>query len=107
MNSLTNKLYIKIIISLVIGFIFAAELTHIHYPCVSPTPGEGCVSIDKAIMHPGDLINNMQGSLYQFAPKLFAVSVISFAVMSIFSFVQNRNKVRPAGNGPHADTNSQ
>lgn len=69
---------------MVVGFLFAGALTDIQYACradeaIPGIPITQCVSFEKAIMHPRDLITNTQNSLVQFSA--------TFAVSSLFTFV--------------------
>lgn len=94
MAKLIHKLSARIIIAAVFGFLAAATFTGIQGPCTTTVPGENaaqCVEFSKAIMHPNDLFNNTQNSLVNFAMTFAIVSVASFALLSVYSWYQNRN----------------
>ena len=81
-----DKLYVKIVIAIVIGILFAGAGTKTTYDCqpLADEPNSGCVSYEKAVMHPGDLFSNKQDSLMRFS-KLFVIT--SFASVMIFNSV--------------------
>ncbi len=90
-----NKLMVRIVMAVVIGFLLAGVGTKITYTCV-PHPGEeGCVSFEKAIMHPSDLLDNKQDSLVQFSKTFAITSLASFVLLSVIGLTQKR-KFRPA-----------
>lgn len=93
MSKLLNKLYIKVIISAAIGFSLAGAFSHIQYPCVSLVPGEVCVALEKAVMHPNDLINNKQDSLAKFMRTFAISSLVSFALLSVYSQFKTKKKI--------------
>lgn len=85
-----NKLSVRIVVALLIGFLFAGALTKITYPC-EPTDGaKGCLSFEKAIMHPNDLINNRQNSLVKFSQSFATVSVGTFVVLGVRSLASKK-----------------
>ncbi len=78
-----NNLSVKIAAALAAGFLFAGVGTTIAYEC-SPIDGaEGCVSYEKAVMHPSDLLHNKQNSLLHFSEIFVISSVVSFAVLNV------------------------
>ena len=79
----------KIVAALLIGFLIAGAGTKIIYAC-PPVGTAGCVSFDKAVMHPGDLLRNKQSSLVHFSETFVLTSVIMFALLSVLSVVQTR-----------------
>lgn len=88
MDKLIDKLYARIIAAVVLGLLFASTFTLMQGPCTTIVPGEDitkCVEHSKAIMHPGDLLNNTQNSLVKFSRTFVIVSVISFALLSVYS----------------------
>ena len=85
-----NKLYVKIVLSLVVGFLFAGVGTKITYTCTPIDGAAACVSYDKAVMHLGDLASNKQSSLVHFLTAFVAASLIIFVLLSILGFVQKR-----------------
>ncbi len=89
-----NKLYVRIVISVLIGFLFVGAFVNIQYPC-PPLDAEGCVSFDSAVMHPNDLISNKQGSLDRFVINFAIVSLISFGLLSTYNQLQKRNPKKP------------
>ena len=70
------KFSLYILVALIAGIGFAGFATKVTYPC-PPLPGEaGCVSFEKAVMHPVDLFSNMQDSLTRFLIRFLVVFVI-------------------------------
>jgi hypothetical protein len=75
------------LLALIAGVLWAGAFTHITYPC-PPLPGDaGCVSYEKAVMHPSDLLSNMQGSLAQFLLKFLVVFAIVLVLLIAFHTV--------------------
>lgn len=79
-----NKLSVRIIISVLIGFLLAVAWTDIQYSC-PPLDNAGCVVWESAIMHPSDLISNKQGSLVEASKAFLIISIISFGLISVIS----------------------
>jgi hypothetical protein len=73
-NRLKVSLYI--LVALIDGIVFASIGTKVTYPCPLLPGTAGCVSFEKAVMHPGDLIANYQGSLTHFLLNLLVVFAI-------------------------------
>ena len=71
-----------------VGFLFASIGTKMTYDCAPIDGFMGCVSFEKAIMHPADLLNNRQNSLVKFTANFAAASLITFALLSIVSLAQ-------------------
>lgn len=80
-----NKLYFKIAVALVVGFMFAGAVTKITYTCEPEAGDTGCVSFAKAVMHPRDLVNNKQNSLTDFLGTFAISSLVSFALLTLYS----------------------
>lgn len=93
MAKFLSKLYVKVIISAAVGLFLAGAFTHIQYPCISSVPGEGCVVFEKAAMHPSDLINNKQNSLTKLVGTFAVSSLVSFALLSVYSRFQTKKKI--------------
>ncbi|MGB4967505.1 MAG: hypothetical protein WBO35_04870 [Candidatus Saccharimonadales bacterium] len=87
-----HKLSVRILAALVIGFLLAGAGTKITYSCASVDGAAGCVSFDKAIMHPSDLLNNKQDSIVHFTEAFVISSLVSFAVLSIIDVAQKKPK---------------
>lgn len=88
-----HKLSVRILTSLVIGLLLAGAVTKITYSCAPIDGAADCVSYDKAIMHPSDLLNNKQDSLVHFFEAFVISSLVSFAVLSIIGVAQkSQNK---------------
>ena len=85
-----DKLSIKIIVAVLVGFLFASAFTKITYTCTPIDGALGCVSFDKAVMHLGDLISNKQDSLIHFSITFVVTSFAIFALLSILSMAQKR-----------------
>ncbi|MDQ2973221.1 MAG: hypothetical protein M3Q79_01940 [bacterium] len=83
-----NKLWVRIVTAIVIGFLFAGSRTGITYTCPLIDGAAGCVSFDKAIMHPSDLLNNKQDSLVRFSETFIITSLASFALLSISAWLK-------------------
>lgn len=85
----------KIAVSLAVGFLLAAVITDIAYPCTSHDAVEGesisrCVSYDKAMMHPSDLAHNKQHSLTNFSEVVAVTAVTTFALLTLIPSVRKR-----------------
>jgi hypothetical protein len=87
-----NKLVVIIVVAVVIGFLLAGVSTKITYTCAPPPGTEGCVSFDKAVMHPQDLLGNKQDSLVQFAKTFTIASVVAFALFSAYGWAKTKKK---------------
>ena len=85
-----DKLSIKIIVAVLVGFLLAGAFTKITYTCTPIDGASGCVSFDKAVMHLGDLISNKQDSLIHFSITFVVTSFAIFALLSILSMAQKR-----------------
>jgi len=88
----TIKLSARVIIPVIIGILFAGALTKITYPCAPVDGAAGCVLLDKAAMHPRDLLNNKQDSLIHFSENFVVASLVSFALLSAFRSAQKRSR---------------
>lgn len=97
-----------IIISLIIGFLFAYEGTHIVYsPCL---PGDNpgvpynapsdedsltrCAEFAKALDKPHDLFHNKQDSLVHFSETFGIISLVCFALISVYNGIQMKRKAK-------------
>lgn len=76
-----------ILLALIAGVLFASTFTHITYPCPLLPGDAGCVSFEKAVMHPIDLASNYQGSLTQLLLKFLVVFVIVLILLIAFNAV--------------------
>lgn len=101
-----RKMYLHVLISIVVGFLFAYEGTHIVYsPCLpsdnpgipyNAPPGEGkesltrCAEFVKALDKPRDLFHNKQDSLVHFSENFAGASLVCFALISLY----NRDQVK-------------
>jgi hypothetical protein len=85
-----NKLAVRIVAAIVIGFLLAGAGTDIPYTCAPIDGAEGCVSFDKAVMHPSDLLSNKQNSLVIFSTFFVITSLIIFAFLSALRLAQKR-----------------
>lgn len=94
MTKIINKLSARIIIAVVFGLLAASTFTLMQGPCTTTIPGENaahCVEFSKAVMHPNDLLDNKQNSLMKFSKTFVIASVASFALLSAYSWYQNKN----------------
>jgi hypothetical protein len=89
---LTNNLTIRIVTTIVIGFLLAGAGTKITYTCVPPNGELGCTSFEKAVMHPGDLLKNKQNSLSHFSETFVITSLTSLALFTVVSSTQKKSK---------------
>ncbi len=95
-----NKLSAKITISVVIGLLLAyagVGITHVTRPCTLAEVPKGesisrCESIEKAFIHPHDLLTNKQNSLTHFSEAFVITSLLSFALLSFFNLAQKKPK---------------
>lgn len=78
-----NKFPVKLIAAVFVGFVFAGALTTITYTCTPIDGASGCVSFDKAVMHPRDLISNKQESLTRFFIIFVATSLSVLGLLSV------------------------
>lgn len=70
----------------------ASVTTIITYNCPPIDGAMGCVSFEKAVMHPGDLFNNKQNSLWHFSETFVVVALASFGLISTYSWAQTKKK---------------
>jgi hypothetical protein len=100
-----KKLWVRVVVAAVVGLLFAyvgVGITHVHRPCTSAEVPRGesishCVSVQKVYIHPRDLLSNTQGRLTHFSETLVVVSLVSFALLGIFSLTHKEPKsaIRP------------
>lgn len=91
-----NKLLLNVVIAVTVGMLFAGTATKLTYPCPSfvATPTSGCLSIEKSIMHPADLIKNKQNSLTKFAREFAVSSLVVFTLLSLYGYIQAKKKTK-------------
>lgn len=82
-----NKLSARTVIALIVGFLLASIGTKVTYTCVPNDGAKGCVSFEKAIMHPNDLLNNRQDSFIKFSTAFAVSSLVAFALLSMVSMM--------------------
>jgi hypothetical protein len=87
-----HKLLVRIIAAVIIGFLLAGVGTKITYSCMPVDGAAGCASFDKAVMHPNDLLNNKQDSLFHLSEAFAITAIVIFAILSIFNSVQKKPK---------------
>ena len=90
-----NKLSVRIIAAVVIGFQLASVGTKITYSCRPVDGAAGCVSFGKAVMHPSDLLNNKQDSLVHFSETFVITSFASFVLLSVFGLARKKKAYSP------------
>jgi hypothetical protein len=88
----TNKLLVQITAVIVIGFLFAGAGTEITYTCGANPGDAGCISFDKAVMHPRDLLRNKQGSLVQFSKTFTIGALVTFAIFNVYSWTKTKKE---------------
>lgn len=89
-----NKLWVRIIIAIVVGFVLAGGYTDIAYslPTIyTEQGGAGGVLYESVLSHPRDLLNNKENSLVRFSTTFFVVSIITFSALSIPSLTKRKN----------------
>jgi len=84
------RLSTYMLLALIAGVLFAGAFTDITYPCPLLPGDAGCVSYEKAVMHPSDLASNYQGSLAQFVLKFLVVFAIVLVLLIAFHTVWTR-----------------
>ncbi|MFO0704648.1 MAG: hypothetical protein U0517_01555 [Candidatus Andersenbacteria bacterium] len=91
------KYSLCILAAFVDGLLFASVGTKITYQCPHPYDA-GCVSFEKAIMHPADLVSNYQDSLSRFLLNFvvvfIVVLVLSIAVNTASAWAEKRKHHR-------------
>lgn len=85
-----SKLPVKIAIAVAVGFIFASVGTKMTYDCAPVDGAMGCVSFEKAIMHPADLLNNRQNSLVKFSANFAVVALVTYIGSSAIVLVKEK-----------------
>lgn len=85
-----NKLSVRVVITLTVGFLFAGAVTKVNYTCAPNDGAKGCVSFEKAVMHPNDLLNNKQDSLIKFSTTFVVSSLVTFALLSTASMANKK-----------------
>lgn len=103
-----SKIWIRIVIAIILGFLWSAGSIDIAYPIGSPDAGcaveqkngvntltgntSACrgIAYEDAISHPGDLISNKQNSLVRFITNIALVTAVSFAVISTPVLIQKK-----------------
>lgn len=84
-----QKVWVRVVVAAVIGFLLAGLSTHITYPCAASDVPNGesvaqCVAFEKATMHPSDLLINKQDSLVHFAQVFVITGLIVFVILSMY-----------------------
>lgn len=88
----------KVLVAIIVGFLLAGVGTKITYDCAPVDDAAGCVSIDRALMHPNDLLNNKQDSLLRFS-EIFSVTALGmYITLVIFQFVYKKSKLKTVRN---------
>jgi|GEM_PF-1116205 len=76
------------------GLLFASIGTKVTYSCPLLDGAAGCISAEKAVMHPGDLFSNYQDSLSRFALNLLVAFVIVLVPLIVISGISDWVKKR-------------
>lgn len=87
-----NELWFKLTVAAICGLLLASITTKISYTCPPADGVVGCVSFEKALMHPSDLMENKQDSLAYFATTFIATGGIVFTTLSLVNTVQKNKK---------------
>jgi len=93
-----SKLSVRIVIAVIIGFLFASigvGIAHNTSQCTTADVPKGesisqCVSIKKTFIHPDDLFHNKRDSLIHFSETFVVASLTTFAILSVFRLVQKK-----------------
>lgn len=85
-----DKLSVRIIFAILVGFLFAGAFTKITYICAPIDSAAGCLSFDKAVMHLSDLMSNKQDGLIHFAITFVITSVVVFSLTGIYGMVKKK-----------------
>lgn len=93
-----QKLSVRIILAVLVGFVFAASRTTMTYDCPLIDGAKGCTAFEDAITHPSDLLNNRQNSLVRFSRTFAISSLVTFAVVSAVS-IATKDKPKQKGRG--------
>jgi hypothetical protein len=80
-----RQLFRYVLLALMAGVLLAGAFTHITYPCPPLSGDTGCVSFEKAVMHPMDLAANTQGSLVRFSLDILVGFAIALVVLVAFA----------------------
>jgi hypothetical protein len=80
-----GSIFIRAVVACIVAFLIAGAGTKITYDCEPSPQSEGCVSFEKAVMHPKDLSSNYQNSLVRFVALFAAALAITFLVASLVS----------------------
>jgi hypothetical protein len=87
---LLNKLSVRIVAAIVIGFLITGAGISNTYSCAPIDGAAGCVSFDKVVMHPNDLLHNRQNSLVRFSSTFAITSLVAFALLNVVRFQQKK-----------------
>lgn len=85
-----NKPSAIILGAIIVGFLLASIGTKVTYSCLPSGDDKGCVSFEKAIMHPFDLFHNRQGSLTDFFSLFVISSLVTIALAVSADIVKKR-----------------
>lgn len=92
MIKLLPSLLIRIVTSLIIGFLYAGFSTRLHLPCneslypANERIAVDCVAVTKAVSEPDLLFHNEQDSLKEFTRSYIFSSLVVFTAMSAIDF---------------------
>lgn len=77
----STKILINLLISLLVGFLFAGLTTKVTHTCAPVDGAAGCQSFEKAIVSPTDLLNNRQNSLINFSITFVVTLGITYILL--------------------------
>lgn len=88
---LPKTLAFRLLLPIVLGVAFAAAFTSIQYECADQLGAQGCVTYEKALLHPHDLFANKQDSLERGLTSFFAVSLLALLVVNGFARIMHQS----------------
>lgn len=102
MIKLLPSLVVRIVASLIIGFLYAGISTKLHLPCdeslypANDRIAVDCVAVTKAVSEPDLLFHNEQDSLKEFTRSYIISSLIVFTLLSAIDYARksSRKKIR-------------
>ena len=90
-----EKLYVRVLISLVVGVFLALSLTKFQGSCTYAPPGEDisrCVQISKVFMYPDKIFTNSDIRT-NFLKNFATVFIVSFSFISVINYYKKTKKL--------------
>lgn len=98
-----SKVSARIVVALAVGLLLASISTKITYTCIPTDDARDCLSFEKAVMHPDDLLSNKDGSLAQFSTTLVLSSLVIFTLLSAISVVYKKKLRNPTSKNTNSN----